>query len=181
MQTEPHITLRHVESNDVIQEKLLDEIERLERLDDRLISCHVVVELPDRRHRKGNRYHVRIDLTTPGEEIVVDRHPPKHSADEDVLIAIGEAFDAARRRLVQTKARRRPQDAKRHEEQPRGRISRLVPQEDHGFIEAADGREIYFHRNAVASEAFDQLDVGTAVTYAEEEGEKGPQATIVIP
>jgi cold shock CspA family protein/ribosome-associated translation inhibitor RaiA len=181
MQTEPQITFRHVEPNAAIEKKLLDEIDRLERLEDRLIACRIMVELPDRRHRKGNLYHVRIDLVMPGEEIVVDRHPPKHSADEDALIAIGEAFDAARKRLVQTKARRQPQDVRHREEPPRGRVSRLVPEEDYGFIEAADGREIYFHRNAVASGGFDRLEIGTPVTFAEEDGEKGPQATIVHP
>lgn len=178
MQIEPEITFRHVQSTEAIQKKLLEEIDRLDRLDDRLIACRIMIELPERRHKKGNRYHVRIDLTTPGEEIVADRHAPEHKSNEDPILAIGEAFDAARRRLIQAKSRR-GRDVKHHEEPPRGRISRLVPEEEHGFIDAADGREIYFHRNAVAGGAFDHLEVGTRVRYQEEEGDKGPQATIV--
>ncbi len=48
-----------------------------------------------------------------------------------------------------------------------------------GFIETPDGREIYFHRNSVLNDGFPRLDVGTRVTFAEEMGEKGPQATTV--
>jgi cold shock CspA family protein/ribosome-associated translation inhibitor RaiA len=178
MQTEPQIAFRHVEPNEAARTRILEEIDRLELLDDRLIACRLMIELPERRHRKGNRYHVRIDLVMPGEEFVVDRHPPKHSADEDLLIAIGEAFDAARKRLIQAKDRRR-REVKHHEGRPRGRISRLVVEEDYGFIEAADGHEVYFHRNAVASGEFDRLEIGRAVSFQEEQGEKGPQATIV--
>ena len=46
-----------------------------------------------------------------------------------------------------------------------------------GFLESADGREIYFHRNSVLDNAFSQLVSGSRVTFAEEMGEKGPQAS----
>jgi len=48
-----------------------------------------------------------------------------------------------------------------------------------GFLEAADGHEVYFHRNSVLPDAYDRLAVGTRVTFAEEMGEKGPQASTV--
>jgi cold shock CspA family protein len=43
----------------------------------------------------------------------------------------------------------------------------------------ADGREIYFHRNAVLAGHFDRLRIGSQVRFAEEAGEKGPQASSV--
>ena len=48
-----------------------------------------------------------------------------------------------------------------------------------GFIETADGREIYFHRNSVLNDAFSRLAPGTRVAFSEEMGEKGPQASSV--
>ncbi len=48
-----------------------------------------------------------------------------------------------------------------------------------GFIETADGNEIYFHKNSVLNDAFSRLKLGTAVAYVEEEGEKGSQASTV--
>lgn len=180
MQTEPEIAFRHMEPTEAIERRLADEIDRLDALDDRLITCRIMVELPERRQRKGNLYRVRINLTRPGDEIVVDRHPAEHSAHEDPLLAIGEAFSAARKRLLQAKARRRG-EVKEHEGPPRGLVSRLFPGEDYGFIEAADGRDVYFHRNAVANDGFDRLAEGMTVRYVEEQGEEGPQATVVEP
>jgi cold shock CspA family protein len=51
--------------------------------------------------------------------------------------------------------------------------------EDYGFLETPDGREVYFHKNSVLHNGFEQLKVGTEVYYAEEQGEKGPQASTV--
>ena len=50
---------------------------------------------------------------------------------------------------------------------------------DFGFLEAADGHEVYFHRNSVLDGAFSLLAVGTHVAFAEEMGDKGPQASTV--
>jgi cold shock CspA family protein len=68
-----------------------------------------------------------------------------------------------------------------HEAPPHGVIASLVPEHDHGFIAAADGSEIYFHRNSVAGGKFDDLEVGQEVPFAEGTGDKGPQATFVRP
>jgi cold shock CspA family protein len=48
-----------------------------------------------------------------------------------------------------------------------------------GFIETADGREIYFHKNSVLNDAFGHLKIGQSVSFHEEAGEKGPQASTV--
>ena len=68
---------------------------------------------------------------------------------------------------------------KHHTEASHGRVKNLFAREDYGFIETADGRQIYFHRNADSDAAFDRLKVGSEVTFAEEEGVKGPQASTV--
>jgi cold shock CspA family protein len=74
-------------------------------------------------------------------------------------------------------------DVKTHGIPDHGRISSLIAEEDYGFIGAGDGSEIYFHRNAVADGAFDRLTVGDEVRFAVHpgEGEKGPQASTVVP
>jgi cold shock CspA family protein len=56
---------------------------------------------------------------------------------------------------------------------------RLLDEEGYGFISADDGREIYFHRNAVLDNGFATLRPGAEVHFAEEEGENGPQASSV--
>ena len=62
---------------------------------------------------------------------------------------------------------------------PIGTVVRLDPSGEFGFLESNDGQEIYFHRNSVLDDAFARLAVGSRVTFAEELGEKGPQASTV--
>jgi cold shock CspA family protein len=68
---------------------------------------------------------------------------------------------------------------KTHEEVPSGRVKSFDPDEGYGFIEAADGHEVYFHRNSVIDGTANQIQPGLRVTYVEEIGEKGPQASTV--
>ena len=58
-------------------------------------------------------------------------------------------------------------------------MAKFLAGEDCGFIKTPDGREIYFHRDAVLNGAFDRMVVGAEVHFVEEEGENGPQARIV--
>jgi cold shock CspA family protein len=70
-------------------------------------------------------------------------------------------------------------DVKRDIAPERGRVAKLIAEENYGFIESPDGREIYFHRNSVLDGAFDRLKVGAEVRFVEEDGDKGPQASTV--
>ena len=134
------------------------------------MGCRVAVESPQRRQHQGKLYTVRIDITVPGEEIVINR-----VENEDLYVAIRDAFDAANRKLEE-QARRQRGDVKAHVEPPRGRVAKIYPDKDHGFIETNDGREIYFHRNSLIDLDFDRLKEGAEVVFLEEQGEKGPQA-----
>lgn len=164
--------------SETIEADIREKAAKLDVFCDRLMGCRVVVEAPHRRHHQGRLYHVRIDLTVPGGELVVKREPSKHNAHEDIYVAIRDAFDGARRKL-QDYARRQRGQVKLHEPVPAARVSRLFPDEGFGFLETADGREIYFHKNSVLGSGFTNLEVGSEVSYAEEQGEKGPQASTV--
>ncbi len=60
----------------------------------------------------------------------------------------------------------------------RARVSRLFPEEGYGYL-PPDGGEIYFHKNSVLNDEFEKLVVGTEVSFVEEAGDKGPQASTV--
>jgi cold shock CspA family protein len=137
-----------------------------------------MVESSHRRHRQGNLYHVRIRLAVPGEEIVISRDPPEHAQNEDMYLVVNDAFKEAARKLEDYVRRRRGQ-VKKRVAPPRGRVVRIFPEEGYGFLEDPEGRELYFHRNSVLDEAFSRLKVGSEVRFAEEAGEKGPQASSV--
>ncbi len=196
------ITFRHMPPSPAIEENIREKAAKLDELHDGIMGCRVAVEAPHRHHHKGKAYVVRIDLTVPGGELVINREPKrlvakkangaeepdkdfaelhepsKHAAHEDLYVAIRDAFNAAGRKL-QDHARRRRGQVKVHEPQPVARIASLLPIEDHGFLLTPDGREVYFHRNSVLAPGFDRLEIGHEVYFAEELGDKGPQASTV--
>jgi cold shock CspA family protein/ribosome-associated translation inhibitor RaiA len=194
------ITFRNMPPSQAIEDNIGEKASKLESFYDRIMSCRVIVEAPHRHHRKGKAYEVRIDLMVPGGELVINRSPKrlkaaksaeapetklieshapsKHGAHADVYVAIRDAFNAAGRKL-QDHARRQSGAVKLHEGPPRARVAKLFPEERYGFLETPDGREIYFHSNSVLQPGFGDLDVGAEVYFAEERGEKGPQASTV--
>jgi ribosome-associated translation inhibitor RaiA len=83
---------------------------KLEHFMPDLVSCHVVVEASGNRHHQGHRYAVKLDVRVPGDEIFTG----EHQANEEIEIAVREAFDAMGRRLEDYVRRRRGQ-VKHHE------------------------------------------------------------------
>lgn len=144
---------------------------RLERIHPRMIHLTVVIEGPGGHHRRGGPFDVRIRIGVPGEDLVIDRQD-----DEDLLVAVAQAFDAARRRLEDHVRLERGQ-VKRKEPPPRGKVARIFPREGYGFLITPEGREVYFHRNSVQGPGFDRLTIGTEVVFSEEQGQEGPQAS----
>jgi len=177
------ITFRHVARTEEIEEEIRSRARKLETFYSPITSCRVLVEVPPRRSLETpSPFHVRIELTVPGGEIVVKRAPalyPKERSTgaKHLNVAIHEAFDTARRRL-QEHARQKRAAAKAHLAMPEGRVAKLFP-EGYGYIETPDGREIYFHANSVLNDRFKRLKVDSKVCYTEEAGEKGPQAAMV--
>jgi len=152
-----------------------DRAARLDRYRDHVAPCRVVADVPHRHRRAGNLFQARPDVTVPGDEIAVTREATDHEAAKRLAAAIKDAFDAADR-LLGDHARRRRRGVKHLDGLPHARV-RVVAGRDHGFPEAADGREVYFHRDSLVNAEFDAPAAGTEVAFVEEPGEKGPQAS----
>jgi len=167
------ISTRNIDLTDGIEDLIREKAEKLDTFHDGIISCRVMVEIPHRSQRKGTLYTVRLDMTIPGGEVVVKREP-----HNDLHGAITNAFDVAERRLKEYAEKQRGL-VKFHEEKPVGRIIRLFADEGYGFLATPEGREVYFHENALLNAKFKDLDVGTVVSFTEEVGEKGAQASSV--
>jgi cold shock CspA family protein len=178
MQTQPQVSFDDLPVDERVRDAALDHIAELERLSDRITGCHVVIAQPHRHHREGRLYSVRVDLVMPGGEIVVNRDHHLDHAHEDIYIALRDSFLAVRRRLEDHVRRRRGAE-KTHAARAQGQIAQLFPLQGYGFIETSDGREIYFHRNAISDHDFHIADVGSPVYFSEEEGDDGPQASAV--
>lgn len=178
MQIPLQIVFRGIPHSDAVEANIRKKAGKLEKFCSHIMSCRVAVEAEHHHHHHGNLYHIRIDITTPQKELVVSReHHDKH-AHEDVYVAIRDAFNAAERQLKDYTDIIRG-NVKKHNHQITGQVVRLVPEEDHGFILADDGHELYFHRNSVNGNNFDALEVGSVVRFIEEEADPGPQASAV--
>ncbi len=148
---------------------------KLSTVYDRITSCRVVVEMPHRHRERRAAYVVCVDLTVPGGELVIKRKPR-----EILLTAIQDAFDAAERRLREF-VRRKRGNVKKHDMPALASVKELYPLAGYGFLETADGHSIYFDERAVLNGGFPKLTVGTPVRYVEGVGEKGPQASTIVP
>jgi len=179
MQVPLQITYRNMDSSEALEAEIRKRIDKLCLHHQDILSCRVVVEAPLESQRKGGLFKVRLDLTSPGGKIAVNREPAAgNRTHEDVYVALRDAFQAASRQLEEHISRRKG-DVKAHEETIYGRITHLSPMEDYGKITTPDDREIYFHRNSLLNADFDSLTLGTVVTYIESQGDKGPQASSV--
>jgi cold shock CspA family protein len=181
MQMPVQIVLKKVPQPAVVREEVLKAAGVIERFHGRITSCRVAVSNPDARHRKGGLFDVHISLRAPGgKSIEVSRRAEDQLEREHLNVALRRAFAQARRQ-IQDVARESRGDVKTHEQPNLGRVAKLFRRTGYGIIAAPDGREIYFHRNSVAGEKFRTLKVGTSVRFVEVEGEKGPQASTVVP
>jgi cold shock CspA family protein/ribosome-associated translation inhibitor RaiA len=147
----------------------------------RVTACRVVVKAPGGRHRTGGLLDVNIRLSLPeGREVNVSRLSHDDERHADFEFAIADAFKRARRQL-QDHARKLQGKVKRRVGPPLGRVVRLERDKGFGFLESDDGQEIYFHRNSVLRGGFERLEPGTRVSFTEQTGDKGPQASSVKP
>lgn len=174
------ITFKGVDRSDAVEANIREKAEKLERFSKHLMSCRVVVEAPHRHGHQGKLYNISIDIGLVGGEAAVSHQGPLDHAHEDIYVAIRDAFDAAVRQLEDYDRKRRGQ-MKAHEIPVHGTIAGLS--HDYGFIDTTDGRQIYFHKNSLIHGDFDALEAGDEVRLVihPREGEKGPQASTVMP
>ncbi len=179
MQTPVQIDFQGMHGGEELRASIEKHVAQLEQRFGRVTACRVVLKGPGGHHRTGGLYEVNIHLALPdGREVNVGRTPPADERHADLSFAINDAFKHARRRL-QDHVRRLQGQVKQHEGQPVATVKMIDASGEFGFLEAADGHEVYFHRNSVLDDAFNRLAVGAAVSFSEEMGEKGPQASTV--
>ena len=181
METRPEIDFQGMEPSPPIRVDVARHVAQLEDRFGRITACRVVIKGPGQHHRNGGPYEIHIHLTLPhSKDVSVAQTAQKDERHADINFALNDAFKRARRQL-QDRVKRLQREVKHHEPAPAGKVARIDPSGEFGFIETPDGREIYFHRNSVLNDTFGRLKTGTPVAYAEEQGEKGPQASTVRP
>jgi ribosomal subunit interface protein len=107
MQVPLTIAFENIEHSDAVEQRVRDEVAKLEQFEDRITSARVVVARPQHRHHQGDTFQVRVRIAVPGAaDISVSREPAATGAHENVYVTIRDAFAAARRQL-QDLARKR--------------------------------------------------------------------------
>ena len=175
------IAFHNLESSTAVETRVRERVAKLEKLFPRLVAFRVVVEAPHRQHQKGNIFRVRIEMSVPGDDLVVSKEPNRAQerfADPDVYVVLKDAFDTAERMLKDYKGKQSG-DVKTHDTPMHGHIMRINPNNDFGFLRSAEGTQLWFHRNSVMNEELESFAEGDPVHYVEVIGETGPQASKV--
>jgi ribosomal subunit interface protein len=175
------IAFKNVEPTSAMETLVRERVDRLARYHRDIITCRVAVEAP---HLSPNEealgHRIRIEVSVPGDEVIVSRDRSHQREQYDPYQAIREAFQAAEKQLRSYSG---PQRRGRHPRvgPPHAVVDQLMPDEDYGFLSTPDGRNIYFHRNSVVNDGFDDLSLGDEVRFEERMGDEGPQASTVAP
>jgi cold shock CspA family protein/ribosome-associated translation inhibitor RaiA len=176
------IVFKDTESSEFIEARVRDRTERLERFNAHVIGARVVIEVPHKSPGSGKvPLGVAVEVEVPGRVLVARGEEDMHELKGDRTSIINRVFDAMERQLEDDSQVRR-RDVKEHAASGEvGRIVRLFPDQNYGFIEVAGSPDLYFTTNALQNVGFEQLEVGgeVFVTRATTEGPMGPQASSV--
>jgi ribosomal subunit interface protein len=109
MQIPLQITVRHMAHSAALDARIREDATKLGEFYRGIIGCHVVVEEQGQHQQQGRLFNVRIVVSVPGHELIVNR-----DHDEDVYVALRDAFASLTRRLEDV-ARRQHGQVKTHE------------------------------------------------------------------
>lgn len=190
MQVPLEIAYHNTEGNGWLDDYIRERAEHLDRIAGGLVSCRVVVECSQHPHQTGNPYRVRVEATIPPkkdligdkEEVVEDRHLQLRPIIRHAFAAVEKQVKKQKQMMQGSGKQNRSveTDGAAREMESKASVVRLFPGEGYGFLKVpSEDDEYYFHRNAVARDEFDRLEVGTEVSFAPVMGEEGPQANTV--
>jgi cold shock CspA family protein len=180
MDQTPEIVFRNMRHSKDIEADVLKRLAKLEKIFSKIVSCRIVIELPNKKEKTDDIPNVLVELLVPGKTLVVrrDHHARERHQKPNVTTALHDAFEAAALKLKDYKERLQ-RDVKDHPAPLRARVSNLRRDREFGFLTTSEGKELYFHKNSVMNGDFDTLKDGDVVGYVEDTGDTGPTASKV--
>jgi ribosome-associated translation inhibitor RaiA len=120
MHTPVEIHFHGIEKSEAIEERVQEKVSKLAKHFGGMTRCRVVLEAPHRSPQKPKVFQIKIEISLPRRRPIVVRHEREGShANEELPLAIRDAFEAALRKVddvgsrsIRTKlerGRRRPQ------------------------------------------------------------------------
>lgn len=159
-----------MEASAAVEAAARKKVDKLDRFCTSIMTCRVSIEQAQKHQHQGRPFAVRVDVTLPGHELVVNR-----VHDEDVYIALREAFDDMKRQIEDVVQFTRGQ-VKLHPTPLHGKVARFVDEGRCGFIRTANGDEYWFGPDNVAGTPFEHLQLGAEVQFIPEMAAQGRQA-----
>jgi ribosomal subunit interface protein len=169
-------SLRDVHRTERLDALIARRVAKLERMFTHVVGCRLDVERVPYGSEHNSAYRVRVEVWVPNGTLVSTRDTRGARWNEDVTTAVREAFDKAQRQLADYKHRLHGV-VKASAGPPVALISRVYPEDGYGFLRTEDGRELYFHENALLDATLRQVHVGDEARFAESDDESGPHVS----
>jgi ribosome-associated translation inhibitor RaiA len=100
MHTDPEIHFHGIDKSEAVEERVREKVAKLERRFGRMSRCRVVLEAPHRSPQKPKVYQIKIEISLPRRKPIVVSHERAGShAQEELALAIRDAFEAALRKV----------------------------------------------------------------------------------
>jgi cold shock CspA family protein/ribosome-associated translation inhibitor RaiA len=167
---------RNLEIRKTWQDKIDEEKTRLERHHAGFIHHLRVTIEGTYSHREGG-YELLVVASIPNDTVVVKRK------GEKVIPLMVDAFNTLGLQLKEQQRKRRQTNKVAPEAVKsagvEGVVKSVFPYESYGFIVTPQGKEVYFHENALKDVSISQLSEGDGVKFGEAQGDKGPCASWV--
>lgn len=179
METPVEIDYQGMVATGDLRDAITRRLQQFEERFGRITAGRVALKTPSGHHHTGGLFEINIHLALPdGSEVNVGHTRQDDRRYADLHFALNHNLQASAPPAAGQGAKAGG-TVKSHWGQSVGIVRQLDPLGEFGFIETSEGREIYFHRNSVLNGDFSRLTVNARVSYAEEEGDKGPQASTV--
>jgi ribosome-associated translation inhibitor RaiA len=106
MTTLVEVHFHGIEKSDAVEQRVRDKVAKLQSHFERMTSCRVGIEATQRSPQKPKVYQIKIEIGIPRRKPIVVTHERIGShANEELGLAIRDAFEAALRRVDGTVAR----------------------------------------------------------------------------
>ncbi len=100
------LTFRHTDHSSALEARARELGERLQRYGERIGQCHMTLEGSRGGHGGNAPYVVQIDLAVPGAQIHADSRQLDGAGHKDLYLALGQAFNNAKRQLQELHSKR---------------------------------------------------------------------------
>jgi len=93
------VHFHNMDRSPTLETDIKNHVESLSQFFDRIIDCQVTIDAPHRHHHNGIRDKVVINISVPGDTLVVSHEDASSPAHDDCYVAVRDAFRSARRQL----------------------------------------------------------------------------------